>query len=68
FWVPAGHTGKQTLTYIDDERKGHVEDYLGVDCGYYERSAIHMEAQSFSMSQTDEYLELLHGVQELELR
>lgn len=68
FYVPAGHTGKQTLTYIDEERHGHVLDYLGMDADYYERSGIHMEAQSFSMSQTEEYLNLLHGISESELR
>lgn len=68
FFVPRGHTGKQTLTYIDDERTGSVEDYLGNECEYFEKSAIHMEAQSFSMSQTDDYLRLLQGYEDPELR
>ena len=68
FFVPRGYTGKQTLTYIDDERTGSVEDYLGNDCEYFEKSAIHMEGQAFSMSQTDDYLRLLQGYEDPELR
>ena len=68
FFVPRGHTGKQTLFYIDDERTGVVEDYLGEECDYFEKSAIHMEGQSFSMSQTDDYLRLLQGYEDPELR
>ena len=68
FTVPKGHTGKQTLTYIDDDMHGILEDYLGVEAEYYQPSGIHMEAQSFSMSQTQDYLNLLHGIQEPELR
>lgn len=68
FFVPRGHTGKQTLTYIDEERSGAVEDYLGNACEYFEKSSIHMEAQSFSMSQTDDYLRLLQGYEDPELR
>lgn len=68
FFVPAGHTGKNTLTYIDDERHGIVTDYLGVECEYQEASAIHMEAQSFMMSQTEDYMRLIQGISESELR
>jgi len=68
FFIPAGHTGKNTLTYIDDERHGTVTDYLGVECEYQEASAIHMEAQSFMMSQTEDYIRLIQGIAESELR
>lgn len=68
FTVPKGYTGKQTLTYIDNDMHGILEDYLGVEAEYYQPSGIHMEAQSFSMSQTEDYIKLLQGVQENELR
>ena len=68
FFVPRGYTGKQTLTYIDDERTGSIADYLGNECEYFEKSSIHLEAQSFSMSQTDDYLRLLQGFEDPELR
>lgn len=68
FWIPPGYSGKQTLTYIDDEREGEVEDYLGNKAYYFEESAAHMEPQGFVMSQTDEYLKLLAGVEQDPLR
>ena len=68
FWVPAGYTGKQTLTYIDEETEGEVEDYLGNVAPYHELSSVHMEAQGFIMSQAEDYLRLIEGVRESELR
>ena len=68
FTVPPGFTGKQTLTYLDEPVEGYIYDYLGNRCDYCEASAIHMEPQGFSMSQTDEYLRLLSGIEESELR
>ena len=68
FLVPPGYTGKQTLTYIDNDIHGTVKDYLGEPCDYVEASCIHMEAQGFVMSQTEEYLRLLEGYEEDELR
>lgn len=66
--IPAGFTGKVTVTYIDDEIEGEVTDYLGVTHTYHELSAVHMEPQSFSMSQTDEYLRMIQRIEEDELR
>ena len=63
-WIPAGHTGKQTVTFIDEEHEGFITDYLG-NCIHYEApSAIHMEPQSYFMSQTKDYLDLISGVRE----
>lgn len=66
--IPAGHTGKQTVTYIDKEISGYAYDYLGSRFEFHELSCVHMEPQLFSMSQTDEYLDLIKGVQRDELR
>ena len=66
--IPAGHTGKQTVTYIDKEISGYAYDYLGSRFEFRELSCVHMEPQLFSMSQTDEYLDLIKGVQRDELR
>ena len=68
FSVPKGHTGKSTLTYIDGYKQGEITDYLGRTAPYLEASAIHMEAQAFQMSQTEDYLKLLEGYEESELR
>lgn len=66
--IPPEHTGKQTLTYIDEEFEGWAVDYLGMEFHYYEASAINMEPQRFVMSQTADYLNLIKGIQENELR
>ena len=68
FYVPRGHTGKQTVTYIDHEISGYTYDYLGNRFDYHELSAVHMEPQGFIMSQTDEYLDLIRGVEQDERR
>lgn len=65
FEVPPGHTGKMTLTYIDDMRSGVVEDYLGVKSYYEAPSSIHMEPQGYQMGILDEYLNYLKGIQEV---
>lgn len=67
FYVAPGHTGKQTLTYIDEETEGYGFDYLGNRFEFHELSSINMEEQGFVMSQTDEYLDLIAGLQHTEL-
>ena len=65
-FVPAGHTGKMTLTYIEDEMTGTLVDYLGVPNTYHELSSIHMEPQSYFMSIIGDYIRFLEGVQYVE--
>ena len=60
-YFPADSTGKQTLTYIDKEFSDVVEDYNGLTHRVFEFSYIHMEPQSYVMSQTDEYIKFLKG-------
>lgn len=67
FYVPAGHTGKMTLTYIEKETSGLVTDYLGVTRTYHELSSIHMEAQGYFMSMIGDYLKYLEGIQYVEI-
>lgn len=67
FYVASGNTGKQTLTYIDEAITGYAFDYLGNRFEFHEESCINMEEQGFVMSQTDEYLDLLAGLQHDEL-
>ena len=64
--VPAGHTGKMTLTYIEDEMAGTLVDYLGNPHTYHELSSIHMEPQSYFMSMLGDYIKFLEGVQYVE--
>lgn len=67
FYVPAGHTGKMTLTYLDESSAGVLVDYLGKSAIWHERSSIHMEAQAYRMSMLDDYLKFLNGIQYVEL-
>lgn len=65
-FVPAGHTGKMTLTYIEDELQGTLVDYLGEPGEWHELSSIHMEPQSYFMSIISDYIKFLEGVQYVE--
>ena len=66
-FIPAGHTGKLTMTYIEDELKGTLVDYLGNPGEFHELSAVHMEPQSYFMSLIGDYIKFLKGVQYVEL-
>lgn len=66
-FIPAGHTGKLTLTYIENEIKGTLVDYQGVTGEFHELSAIHMEQQSYFMSLISDYIKFLKGVQYVEI-
>jgi hypothetical protein len=66
-FIPAGHTGKLTLTYIENEIKGTLVDYQGVTGEFHELSAIHMEKQSYFMSLIGDYIKFLKGVQYVEI-
>ena len=66
-YVPPGHTGKQTITYIEGEDEGEVTDYLGNTAPYHELSSIYMEPQAYFMSVLAEYKDFLEGVQYVEI-
>ena len=66
-FVPAGHTGKQTITYIETEDEGELTDYLGNTAHYHELSSIYMEPQAYLMSVLTEYKDFLEGVQYVEI-
>ena len=64
-FIPASDSGKLTHTYIDEVQSGRITDYLGKTADYYERSSIHLEPASFTMSQLPQYIKLLEGVEEI---
>lgn len=66
-YFPAEYTGKQTLTYIDKPLVDQVTDYQGNKCVVLEQSCIHMEPQSYFMSQTIEYIRFLEGYKDASL-
>ena len=66
-YVPPGYTGKQTVTYIENEDEGDVQDYNGLVGHYHELSSIYMEPQGYYMSILTEYKDFIEGVQYVEI-
>ena len=58
-YVPPEYTGKNTHTYIDNERDGILIDYLGNKCAYHELSSVHMEQADYHLSLSQEYVDYL---------
>lgn len=58
-YVPPEYTGKNTHTYIDNERDGILTDYLGNKCAYHELSSVHMEQADYHLSLSQEYVDYL---------
>ena len=65
--IPEGYTGKQSMTYIDDEKWFTLVDYNGMPLLCHEKSAIHMEPASYFFSITEGYMKYLAGCKEVYL-
>ena len=63
-FIPAQHTGKLLHTYIDEVMEGDATDYQGKRFHYRELSGVHLGPCEFSMSMTDQFLQLLEGVRD----
>ena len=61
---PKGTCGRMLVTYIDDEVKGTVTDYLGTPCEFDELSAIHMEEEEYSLNPVDQFIKYLFTIRE----
>ena len=64
-YIPKGKTGKNTHTYIDEERSGKIKDYRGEEAEYHELSSVHLEESDYSLSSVynliKELLEMSEG-------
>lgn len=58
-FVPAGETGKNTHTYIDDAFIGNITDYQGVVHETESLSSVHLEPASFKMTISKTFAEFL---------
>lgn len=58
-FVPAGETGKNTHTYIDEEFIGNITDYQGVTRETESLSSVHLEPASFKMTISKSFAEFL---------
>lgn len=65
-YIPPNYTGKNTLTYIDDEQEGIVTDYLGTPAEFHTPSGIHMEPADYSLSLSADYMKFIMGVKQYE--
>lgn len=53
-------SGKNTHTYCDYSIKGKLTDYLGVSANYEEKSFMHLEATTYKLTTTEEFLENIY--------
>lgn len=58
-FVPAGETGKNTHTYIDDKFVGNITDYQGVSHETESLSSVHLEPTSFKLTMSETFAEFL---------
>ena len=59
--IPKEYSGKNILTYVDEEIKGSIIDYNGVKGEYNEKSYIHMEESDYEFNLGKDYAEYLMG-------
>ena len=65
-YIPKGFTGKNIHTYIDSERHGVVNDYLGNPCEYHELTCVHLEESDYTLSLASDYVDFLLRIKLLE--
>lgn len=63
-YIPPKYTGKLTHTYIDEEKEGYIEDYLGRTEYYHELSAVHLEPAEYTLSMNELFLNYLLGIED----
>lgn len=59
-------TGKNTHTYIDEQRDGLIKDYQGNYYKYHIESCIHMEESDYTLSLATEFIDLLLHIERIE--
>lgn len=60
--IPAKHSGRLILTYIDDKIEGDMIDFLGVPYHYCELSSVHMEPSDYNLTQSEDFIKYLKGI------
>lgn len=61
-YIPADRTGKMTHTYIDNEYKFKVTDYLGNEATVEVLSGIHLESCDFTLSISEQYQQFMKSL------
>lgn len=66
--VPKESSGRLTVTYIDEETRGTIVDYNGVQGEYHELSSVHMEESDYELTMSPEYkrfLDFIYGKEDI---
>ena len=63
-YIDESGTGKLLHSYIDETRTGILTDYTGRKYRYNEFSGVHLEATSYDLSLSSDYIRYLLGVKE----
>ena len=58
-YIPADKTGKMTHTYVDEEMKFKITDYLGNEATVEALSGVHLENCDFTLSISDRFSDYL---------
>lgn len=58
-YIPADKTGKMTHTYVDEEMKYKITDYLGNEATVETLSGVHLENCDFTLSISDRFSDYL---------
>lgn len=61
-YIPADRTGKMTHTYIDNEYKFKVTDYLGNEATVEVLSGVHLENCDFTLSISEQYKQFMSSL------
>lgn len=59
-YIPAGHTGKMTHSYCDDEFTLTIPDYQGNKSTIHEKSYIHLEDAEYNMTLSEDFRTFLN--------
>ncbi len=60
--LPPEATGKNIHTYVDYQIEGEITDHRGVTAPFLERTGIHLEPTSYSLSLTMMYLQYIKSI------
>lgn len=60
--IPREYSGRNVITFIDEEQEGYMIDADGVPYLYHELSSAHLGASDYKMSLSDQFIDYLKGV------
>lgn len=61
-YVPPAFTGKNVHTYIEDEKRGTLIDYMGNENEYRELSSVHLGEAEYTLKLSKEYVDYIKEI------